>query len=342
MTLKELRKYKKITQEEASNICHIPLRSYKRLESDESYKNSLKYANAYNSLELYDKRNSRDYEPYNIAVVGAGYVGFSTAVLLSLNNHVSVVDINKDKVDLINKRKPIFKDFEIEKYLKEKKLLLEAFLPSPDLYKNQDYVILALPTDFDEKTKLLNTENIVKVVDEIRSVNKKCLIIIKSTCYVGFTESLNDTGVIFCPEFLREGHALSDNLNPSRIIIGTKVRNKKVNDFAALLRRSTNSRPKVLFMSPSEAEATKLFSNAYLAMRVAYFNELDSFAIKHGIDSKNIIEGVSLDSRIGDYYNNPSFGYGGYCLPKDTLSLINQMNDVDSELITSIDKSNCA
>ncbi len=342
MTLKELRLSKKITQVEASEICHIPLRSYKRLESDSTYANSYKYKNAYSILETF-KSKIKHNKSLNILVIGAGYVGFSIAVLLSKNNEVTVLDIKEEKVKKINNREPIFKDSEIANWLKNKELHLKAALPNKDLYLNQDYIIIALPTDYDEKTNLLKTDNIVSLINEIRSVNKKVLIVIKSTCYIGFTESLHDERLIFCPEFLREGRALLDNLYPSRIIIGGPSSNLKVKQFGELLRRCSLNRAKVLYMSSKEAESVKLFSNAYLAMRVAYFNELDSFAIKNNIDSKNIIEGVSLDARVGDYYNNPSFGYGGYCLPKDTLSLINQMKDVDNNsIISSIDESNCS
>ena len=327
MTLKELRISKRLTQVDASEICHIPLRSYKRIESDVSYVNSYKYKNAFKCLENYHLNKSKD-KSHNVLVIGAGYVGFSLAVLLSKTNDVTIVDIKKDKVNKINNREPIFKDKEIAQWLETKELHLKASLPNKELYKNQDYIIVALPTDYDEKTNLLKTDNIVSLVKEIREINKKTLIVIKSTCYVGFTESLNDNNVIFCPEFLREGRALLDNLYPSRIIIGGDPSNKKIKEFGDLLAKSSLNRAKTLYMSAKEAEAVKLFSNAYLALRVAYFNELDSFAMTNEMNSKNIIEGVSLDNRIGDYYNNPSFGYGGYCLPKDTLSLINQMNDV--------------
>lgn len=340
MNLKQLRKYKGLTQEVASEICDIPLRTYKRLENDESYISTLKYKEAYNHLDKYESSGVID-QNYNILVIGAGYVGLSIATLLSLNNHISIVDINKDKVDNINNRVPLFKDELIEQWFKTKKLDLKTYLPGPNLYKDKDYIIVAIPTDYDEATKLLDTSGVLKLVKEIRNINKSVTIVIKSTCYIGFTDTLNDKNIIYCPEFLREGRALLDNLYPSRIVIGGDKTNKKVKEFAKLLQGSTLNTAKVLYMSSKEAEAVKLFSNTYLAMRVAYFNELDSFAMSNGINTKNIIEGVSLDERIGDYYNNPSFGYGGYCLPKDTLSLINQMSYIgNSNLISSIDKSN--
>ena len=340
MTLKELRISKRLTQVDASEICRVPLRSYKRLESDSSYISSYRYKNAFKSLEEYVVYKTDD-EKLNILVIGAGYVGLSLAVLLSKNNDVTIVDIKEEKVRKINDREAIFKDKEIENWLSSKDLNLKAALPNKDLYKDKDYIIVALPTDYNEKTNLLKTDNITSLVKEIREVNKKVIIVIKSTCYIGFTESLNDNKVIFVPEFLREGRALLDNLYPSRIIIGGDSSNPKVKRFGELLRRSSLNRAKVLYMSSKEAEAVKLFSNAYLALRVAYFNELDSFAIDNGINSKNVIDGMCLDNRIGDYYNNPSFGYGGYCLPKDTLSLIHQMKNVDNNsLISSIDDSN--
>ena len=343
MTLKELRISKRLTQPEASEICGVPLRSYKRLESDLSYVNSYKYKNAFKCLEEYKSLKNNKKDTNKVLVIGAGYVGFSLAVLLSKNNDVIIVDIKEEKVKKVNERKPIFKDKEIEQWLTTKELNLKALLPNKELYKNKDFIILALPTDYDEKTNLLKTNNIFSLIKEIREINKKVLIVIKSTCYIGFTESLNDPNVIFCPEFLREGRALLDNLYPSRIIVGGDPKNYKVKRFGELLRRNSFNRAKVLYMSSKEAEAVKLFSNAYLAMRVAYFNELDSFAINNNVNSKNIIEGVCLDNRIGDYYNNPSFGYGGYCLPKDTLSLINQMKEVDNNsIISAIDRSNCS
>ena len=343
MTLKELRISKRLTQPEASEICGVPLRSYKRLESDLSYVNSYKYKNAFKCLEEFKSLKNNKKDTNKVLVIGAGYVGFSLAVLLSKNNDVIIVDIKEEKVKKINERKPIFKDKEIEQWLTTKELNLKALLPNKELYKNKDFIILALPTDYDEKTNLLRTDNIISLIKEIREINKKVLIIIKSTCYIGFTESLKDSNVIFCPEFLREGRALLDNLYPSRIIVGGDPKNYRVKRFGELLRRNSFNRAKVLYMSSKEAEAVKLFSNAYLAMRVAYFNELDSFAINNNVNSKNIIEGVCLDNRIGDYYNNPSFGYVGYCLPKDTLSLINQIKEVDNNsIISAIDRSNCS
>ena len=339
MNLKCLRKSKKITQEEAARFLNIPLRSYKRLENNNSYINSTKYKDAINRLQSYKVRNKEKLN-HNIIVFGAGYVGFSLAVLFATNNHVTVIDIDKKKVEKINSRTPLFKDDDIEYYLKNKKLNLKASLPNIELYKNAEYIIVAVPTNYDERTKMFDMSNVLDVIRSVRSVNKDCLIIIKSTCYVGFTKSLNDRNVIFSPEFLREGKALYDNLNPSRIIIGGS-KNKKVNEFASVLTSYSNKPVSTLFMKSEEAEAVKLFSNAFLAMRVSYFNEIDSFAIKNDLNALNVINGISLDPRIGDYYNNPSFGFGGYCLPKDTEQIISQMNSVsNNELLSSINRSN--
>ena len=340
MTLKELRKAKNITQLEASNICNIPLRTYKRLENDISYVKTIKYKDAYNKISSYSKDNNKIDDTYNILVIGGGYVGLSLGVLLSTSHKVDIVDINIDKVKKINKRIPIFKDKDIEYYLKNKTLNLNAYTPDINLYKDKDFIIISIPTDLD-KNNLLSITAIRDLVKEIRGINRSALIVIKSTVNVGFTKSLNDKNVIFSPEFLREGKALYDNLYPSRIIIGGDKKNNKVKAFASLLSNNAFNTPKVLYMDSSEAEAVKLFSNAYLALRVAYFNELDSLAISEGLDAKNIVEGVSSDPRIGDYYNNPSFGYGGYCLPKDTLALSTKMNEViDDNLISSISRSN--
>ncbi len=340
MTLKELRLYKGLTQLEASSICNVPLRSYKRLENDVNYINSYKYKSCYELLNNYKDNNIDKHNPYHILVIGAGYVGLSLSILLSIYNYVDVIDINEDKINRINRGDYLFKDKELDK-LSNKKFNLKGYLPDTSLYKDKDYIIISIPTDYDENTQVVDTSNIVSLVKEIRTINKTALIVIKSTCYIGFTESLNDKDVIYCPEFLREASPIFDSVYPSRIIIGGDKKNHKVKEFTNLLLECTYNHPQVLYMSYKEAEAVKLFSNAYLALRVSYFNELDSFSMKHNINSKNIIQGVSLDPRIGDYYNNPSFGYGGYCLPKDTLSLIHQMDDIDNNLlISSIDESN--
>lgn len=341
MTLKELRIQKGLTQLEASRICEIPIRSYKRLEGNLLCSNNQRYKYAFNTLENYAVHSFNTNNSTKVLVIGAGYVGLSISVLLAQYCDVTVVDIDKDKVKKINEREPIFKDKEIEDYLKNKKLKLHAFEPNVSLYKGKDIIVIAIPTNYDNDTGMLDTSNIVNLIKEIRNVNNSGLIVIKSTCNIGFTDSLNDKNVIFSPEFLREGRALLDNLYPTRIVIGGDKSNRKVKAFAKLMQSCTLNRARVIFMTSKEAESVKLFSNAYLAMRVAYFNELDSFALTQNIDSKMIVEGVSLDPRIGSFYNNPSFGYGGYCLPKDTDSLITQIkfNGIDS-LIASISKSN--
>ncbi len=339
MTLKEIRISKGLTQKEVSELLNIPLRTYKRIESDYKYHNSLKYALAVNSLKEI-KKNNKTRSSTKVVIVGAGYVGFSIAVLLSTFNKVTVIDIDNTKIERINVRKPLFYDPLIESYLHNKHLNLSASLPNKDIYKKADIVIIATPTNYIEENEEFDMSNVTNVIKDVREVNKESLIVIKSTCYIGYTETLNDRNVIFSPEFLREGKALHDNLFPSRIIIGGN-KNEKTEKFASLLIKASKNNPQILYMSSKEAEAVKLFSNAYLAMRVSYFNELDSFAIKHNMNTNNIIDGVSLDPRIGDYYNNPSFGYGGYCLPKDTSQLESQFIDViNNDLITSITKSN--
>ena len=340
MTLKELRLSKRISQSDASLILGIPLRTYKRIENDPSYIGTHKYNFAYEKLSN-TVENKKSTKKYNFAVVGAGYVGFSLAVLLSTRHHVTVVDINPDKIAKINERNPLFYDQDIDYYLKNKNLNLSASLINLEIYKHCDYVIVATPTDYVESLKKYDMTSVLNTIKDVRSVNKRCTIIIKSTCHIGFTSSLNDSNIIFSPEFLREGRALYDNLYPSRIIIGGDQNKKEVREFASILKDLAISPTNVLFMSSSEAEAVKLFSNSYLAMRVAYFNEMDSLLNAYGLDSNKVVNGVSLDPRIGDYYNNPSFGYGGYCLPKDTKALISQMSDIsNNELLTSIDKSN--
>ena len=320
MTLKELRISKKLTQVDAANIAGIPLRTYKRLESNSKYSSSIKYEKCINLLKKYNKQHNKLDEKYEISIVGAGYVGYTLGVVLSKHNNVILIDINEDRVKQINEDKK-----------------LKAYLPNPSLYLNKDYIFIGVPTNYDEKTGLLDTAGVKKVVEDIRKVNTKATIVIKSTCNIGFTASLNDKNIIYCPEFLREKYALEDMRRPSRIIIGCDNKNKNVIKLGKLLQGSAFNRPQVLYMSTKEAESVKLFSNAYLAMRVSYFNELDSFAKDNNLDTHQIISGVSLDPRIGDYYNNPSTGYSGKCLPKDTKALSHLTN---SELISSIDRSN--
>ena len=320
MTLKELRISKKITQQDASNIVSIPLRTYKRLENNPKYVGSIKYEKCINLLEKYNKHLSESLNKHEIAIVGAGYVGYTFGVVLSKHNNVVLIDINEERVNQINKENN-----------------LKASLPNLNLYKNKDFIFICVPTNYDTHTGLLDTEIVRKVVEDIRKVKPKVIIVIKSTCNIGFTNSLNDKNIIYCPEFLREKYAIEDMKRPSRIIIGCDNKNKNIVKLGKLLQSSAFNRPQVLYMSTKEAESVKLFSNAYLAMRVSYFNELDSFAKDNNLDTHQIISGVSLDPRIGDYYNSPSTGYSGKCLPKDTLALSHLTK---SELISSIDRSN--
>lgn len=347
MTLKELRISKGLSQNEASKLLDIPLRTYKRMENDESFHNSFKYKHAYACIKEYKKNKSSKpvfNKSYKIAIAGIGYVGLSLGILLSQDNEVTFVDILKEKVDLINHHISPIKDELIEQYLKDKLLNIKATLDS-SIYKDMDMVIIATPTDFDERSGHFNTSSVEQVINTVISINPKALIIIKSTVPIGFTESIknqyHNMNIIFSPEFLREGHALYDNLYPSRIIIGGDKNNKQIKVFAHLLEKHALNLNKTMYMSSTEAEATKLFSNAYLAMRVAYFNELDSYALSHNLNTENIIKGMSRDPRIGDYYNNPSFGYGGYCLPKDSAQLSSSFVGIaNSNLIRALLISN--
>lgn len=349
MTLKEIRQSKKITQLEASYLTNVSLRTYKRLENEPRYIGTLKYIQACDLLKNFNTCKSSNLNRRVISIFGLGYVGLSNAVLLAQKNIVYVYDTNFTKIKLIQDNKSPLIDKEIQNFLTNKKLNLKIDFNQELMVKSSDFVIIATPTNYDPETKMFDTTSVEEVIKKVSKINPNCWVIIKSTVGVGFTKkyvkSHQFKNILFVPEFLREGKALFDNLYPSRIIVGVPAREKryvsKAKEFVSLLLDGAIKQDVVTrIMGSSEAESVKLFANTYLALRVAYFNELDTFAKSKELNSLDIIKGVCDDFRIGDFYNNPSFGYGGYCLPKDTKELKANFENVPNNLISSIIEAN--